>query len=60
MDFLDAFAVATAALGNVVVVESIFDAAMSAGRISVIEIRVDLETITTRATLDKIRGSGAK
>ncbi len=40
--------------------ESIFDAAMSAGRISVIEIRVDLETITTRATLDKIRGSGAK
>ena len=40
--------------------ESIFDAAMSAGRISVIEIRVDLETITTRTTLDKIRGSGAK
>ena len=40
--------------------EPIFDAAMSAGRISVIEIRVDLETITTRTTLDKIRGSGAK
>ena len=36
----------------------VFDAAMSAGRISVIEIRVDLETITTRTTLDKIRGSG--
>ena len=40
--------------------EPVFDAAMSAGRISVIEIRVDLETITTRTTLDKIRGSGAK
>ena len=40
--------------------EPIFDAAMSAGRISVIEIRVDLETITTRATLDKIRGSGVR
>ena len=40
--------------------ESIFDAAMSAGRISVIEIRVDLETITTRVTLDKIRGSGVR
>ena len=38
----------------------IFDAAMSAGRIAVIEIRVDLETITTRTTLDKIRGSGVK
>ena len=40
--------------------EPIFDAAMSAGRISVIEIRGDLETITTPTTLDKIRGSGAK
>jgi len=38
----------------------VFDAAMTAGRISVIEIRVDLETITTRTTLDKIRGSGVK
>ena len=40
--------------------EPIFDAALSAGRISVIEIRVDLEIITTRATLDKIRGSGVR
>ena len=40
--------------------EPIFDAALSAGRISVIEIRVDLETITTRVTLDKIRGSGVR
>jgi acetolactate synthase-1/2/3 large subunit len=37
-----------------------FEAAMNAGRISVIEIRVDLETITTRTTMSKLRGSGAK
>lgn len=40
--------------------EPIFKQAMEAGRISVIEIRVDLETITTRTTMSKIRGSGAK
>lgn len=38
----------------------IFDAAMTAGRISVIEIRVDLSTISTRTTLDMVRGSGLK
>jgi acetolactate synthase-1/2/3 large subunit len=37
-----------------------FEVAMNAGRISVIEIRVDLETITTRTTMSKLRGSGAK
>ena len=37
-----------------------FEAAMNAGRISVIEIRVDLETITTRTTMSKLRGSGVK
>ena len=38
----------------------VFEAAMNAGRISVIEIRVDLETITTRTTMSKLRGSGVK
>ena len=37
-----------------------FEAAMNAGRISVIEIRVNLETITTRTTMSKLRGSGVK
>jgi acetolactate synthase I/II/III large subunit len=37
-----------------------FEAAMNAGRISVIEIRVGLETITTRTTMSKLRGSGVK
>ena len=37
----------------------VFEQAMNAGRISVIEIRVDLETITTRTTMSKLRGAGA-
>ena len=37
----------------------VFEQAMNAGRISVIEIRVDLETITTRTTMSKLRGTGA-
>ena len=37
-----------------------FTAAMNAGRVSVIEIRVDLEIITTRTTMSKLRGSGVQ
>ncbi|MEC8165405.1 MAG: thiamine pyrophosphate-dependent enzyme, partial [Pseudomonadota bacterium] len=37
----------------------VFEQAMNAGRISVIEIRVDLEAITTRTTMSKLRGAGA-
>ena len=37
----------------------VFEQAMNAGRISVIEIRVDLEAITTRTTMSKLRGTGA-
>lgn len=40
--------------------EPAFDKAMNAGKLSVIEIRVDLETITTRTTMSKIRGTGTK
>ena len=40
--------------------EPIFEQALNAGRISVIEIRVDLETITTRTTMSNLRGSGIK
>ena len=35
-----------------------FDAALSAGRISLIEIRLDPEVITTRTTLSAIRDAG--
>lgn len=40
--------------------EAVFEQAMKADRISIIEIRVDLETITTRTTMSNLRGSGAK
>ncbi len=36
------------------------EAAMSAGRAAVVELRIDPELITTRATLAQIRGSGAR
>ena len=36
------------------------EAAMSAGRAAVIELRIDPELITTRATLSQIRGSGSR
>ena len=36
-----------------------FEAALGAGRVAVIELRIDPELITTRATLSQIRGSGA-
>ena len=39
---------------------AVFEQAMKADRISIIEIRVDLETITTRTTMSNLRGSGAK
>ncbi len=39
---------------------AVFDQAMNAGRIAVIEIRVDLENITTRTTMHNLRGSGAR
>ena len=35
-----------------------FEAAMSAGRAAVVELRIDPELITTRATLSRIRGTG--
>ena len=37
-----------------------FDAASSAGRAAVIELRIDPELITTRATLAQIRGTGTR
>ena len=39
---------------------SALEAAMSAGRAAVIELRIDPELITTRATLSQIRGSGSR
>ena len=36
-----------------------FEAAMSAGRVALVELRIDPELITTRATLSQIRGAGA-
>jgi acetolactate synthase-1/2/3 large subunit len=36
------------------------EAAMSAGRAAVIELRIDPELITTRATLSQIRGRGSR
>ena len=36
-----------------------FEGAMSAGRVALIELRIDPELITTRATLAQIRGAGA-
>ena len=37
-----------------------FEAAMSAGRAAVIELRIDPELITTRATLAQLRGTGTR
>ena len=37
-----------------------FDAASSAGRAAVVELRIDPELITTRATLAQIRGTGTR
>ncbi|MCY4221091.1 MAG: thiamine pyrophosphate-binding protein [Thiotrichales bacterium] len=37
-----------------------FEAALSAGRVAVVELRIDPELITTRATLAQIRGTGAR
>ena len=37
-----------------------FDAALSAGRAAVVELRIDPELITTRATLARIRGTGTR
>ena len=36
------------------------EAAMSAGRVAVVELRINPELITTRATLTRIRGSGTR
>ena len=38
----------------------VFDAASSAGRAAVVELRIDPELITTRATLAQIRGTGTR
>ena len=38
----------------------VFDAASSAGRAAVVELRIDPELITTRATLAQIRGTGPR
>ena len=37
-----------------------FEAAMSAGRAALLELRIDPELITTRATLSQIRGAGTR
>ena len=37
-----------------------FEKAMSAGRVALVELRIDPELITTRATLARIRGAGVR
>ncbi len=37
-----------------------FEAALSAGRAAVVELRIDPELITTRTTLARVRGAGAR
>ena len=38
----------------------VFEEALSAGRVALVELRIDPELITTRATLAQIRGSGTR
>ena len=37
-----------------------FESALGAGRVALVELRIDPELITTRATLSQVRGSGAR